>query len=122
MLSVAAVRSAVMVPTILAALILFELNVGLGLFLLIAGNIWGFVTIAITMAHFIPEEKKDVFPLIISLAILIFIVVVIIVMSKEWTLYLPPIIRTAIATAGDFISNPGKYLQSYLYEMIEDLF
>ena len=122
MLSAAAVRSAVMVPTILAALVLFELNAGLGFFLLIMGNLWGFVTIAITLIDFIPDEKKDIFPLIISLAILVFIIVVIFVMAKEWTLYLPDVVKAAVDQARKFISNPGQILQNYLSEMIEDLF
>ncbi len=114
MVSVAAIRSAVMVPLILVSLLLFELNVGMGFCLLIVGNIWGFITTTVVMTEFIPEEKKDIFPLAVSIAILLFIAIVTLVMGKEWTLYLPEAVKTAVDTISGYISDPSKILGDLL--------
>ncbi|MCM1210244.1 MAG: hypothetical protein NC318_01430 [Blautia sp.] len=122
MLSAASVRSAVMVPVILISLLLFELNVGLGFGLLIVGNIFGFVTITMTTAEFIPEEKKDIFSFTISIVFLIFVVIIVLVMGKGWTLYLPDAIRTVLKSVSSYISNPSQLIQEILKELIGNIF
>ncbi|MCM1086617.1 MAG: hypothetical protein NC419_00555 [Muribaculaceae bacterium] len=122
MLSVASIRSAVMIPVILISLLLFELNVGVGFGLFIIGNIFGFVTMTMTMAEFIPEEKKDIFSFIISIVLLIFVVIVILVMGKGWTLYLPDAIRSVLKSVSSYISNPGQLMQEIVKELIGNIF
>ena len=95
MMAAASIRSVLMVPTILVALILYELNAGIGIFLLITGNLWGFTAMILVVSQFVPQEKRDIMPLVFSAVILIFALVVFLVMSKAWVYYLPSVLRTA---------------------------
>lgn len=101
MLSAAAIRSAVLVPAILLSLVVFELTApaGIALFLLI--NIWGFTAMAVTMSTFVNQEKRDMFVLVVSIVILLFLFVAMFAFSKLWTLYLPDLIRAGIKSMGD---------------------
>lgn len=110
MLSAAAIRSAVMVPTILVSVLLFELNAYAGIFLFVIGNLWGFMAMTSAMVFLVPDERKDIFPLIISVVVLVFIVVVIFVMSQTWTLYLPDGVKEIAKAADDLLDFIGNFL------------
>lgn len=101
MLSAAAIRSALMVPAILLSLVVFELTAVTGIVLFLLINIWGFTAMAVTMSNFVNKEKRDMFVLVASVAILLFIFVAMFALSKIWTLYLPDLIRTGIKSMGD---------------------
>lgn len=108
MMSAAAIRSAMMVPTILAAILLFEINAGMGFFLFVFGNIWGFLTMATAMDAHIPDKRKDVFPLIVSIVILIFIILCVFIMSKAAVYYVPESVSDVIEV------DPEKVLEILL--------
>ena len=118
MLSAVAIRSAVLVPAILASLILFELHSGIGIFMFFAVNIWGFVTMLLTMSSFIPDYKKNIFAFMISGVIIMFILVVIFMISKMWTLYLPDVMRTAI----DSIQRSGNNVSDLLSDLLMNFY
>ena len=89
MMSAAAIRSAVMIPTILVSIILFVVSPGIGFSLFVFGNIWGFLTMATAMAAYIPDKRQDIFPLIVSILILVFVTICGFIMSKAVVYYVP---------------------------------
>lgn len=89
MMSAAAIRSAMMVPTILLSILLFYVNAGVGYFLFVFGNIWGFLAMTTAMDAHIPDKRKDIFPLIVSIIILLFIIICAFIMSKAVVYYVP---------------------------------
>lgn len=96
MLSVAGIRSAVLVPAILLSIIIFQLSAGLGMILFILVNVWGFAAMIVAMSSFVEREKMNLFVLIVSIVILLFVLLTMFAVSKIWTFYLPDVMRTAL--------------------------
>lgn len=117
MLAAVSIRSALLLPTILISLILFELQVTIGIFLFIAVNIWGLMAMFLALASWITDEKKNLFVLIMSLALLLFIIIMMFILSKIWTLYLPDSIRNMIKLTQQQIKNAGGLMNSLLRDM-----
>ena len=117
MLCAVAIRSAVLIPAIFVALILFELNSSIGLFLFFAVAIWGFTAMQIVMSSCLADQTQNGFVIMISIVIFLFIVITLFIMSKAWTLYLPDVIRAAINVAKSMISDPSQFFTSILQEM-----
>ncbi len=101
MISAAAIRSAVLIPAILLSIVIFELSTGMGIALFVLINIWGFTAMLASMYAFVHPEKMDLFVLMASVVILLFVVLALFAFSRIWTLYLPDLIRTAIKSMGD---------------------
>ncbi len=95
MLSAAAVRSAVLIPAILVSVVLFEIFWQWGIFLFILINIWGFVSVVLS-GYSMNKDKRDMFALMISIVILLFLAIVMFTLSKIWASYLPDILRSSI--------------------------
>ena len=101
MISAAAIRSAVLIPAILLSIVIFELSTGMGIALFVLINIWGFTAMLASMYAFVHPEKMDLFVLMTSVVILLFVILALFAFSRIWTLYLPDLIRTAIKSMGD---------------------
>lgn len=101
MLSAAAIRSAVLIPSILVSILLFEINSFLGIMVFLLSNIWAFAAMLLTMNRSIPVEGQDRFALVVSTALLVFVLVMMFVLSKAWTFYLPDVIRSGMSGSGN---------------------
>ena len=117
LLAAVSIRSAVLLPAILVSMILFELNVPMGLFIFYAVGIWGFTVMIQAIANGIPAQKKNAFAHMMSVVIFAFLILAIFVMSKMWTYYLPDMIRTAMKSVGDLFSDPSQ-LMNFLSDMM----
>lgn len=118
MLSAVAIKSALVLPCILASIIVFQLKAGFGIFLFVALTIWGFTAMIIAMASNLNDTAKDKFVLMISIVLLLFVIITLFVVSKLWPEYLPDIFRTALSGVKSFLDNPGKLIE----EMISSMF
>ena len=70
------------------------------------------------MSSFIPDYKKNIFAFMISGVIIMFILVVIFMISKMWTLYLPDVMRTAI----DSIQRSGNNVSDLLSDLLMNFY
>ena len=108
MLSVVAIRSAVLVPAIIFALIVAGIHIGVGFALFILINIWGFSAMIVSVSLLIEQNKLNKFVLMVSIIILMFILLSVFVLSKIWMYYLPDEVRTLISNLND-IENLLSY-------------
>ncbi len=102
MLSAVAIRSAVLVPSILLSLLVFELWMPGGIALFVLVNIWGFSAMQVALSSFVGREKLNVFVLLSSIALVLFVFIVWFAMSKLWMEYLPDLLRTGLKAIEDF--------------------
>ncbi len=117
MLSAVAIRSSLLIPTIVASAIVFELKNSLGIFLFFALSVWGTTTMIIAMSSCVNDAVKDKFASMASIVLLIFFIVTIIVISRLWTFYLPDMVRTAMDGIQSMISNPQQIIEKIISEM-----
>ena len=117
MLSAVAIRSSLLIPTIVASAIVFELKNSLGIFLFFAFSVWGTTTMIIAMSSCVNDAVKDKFASMASIVLLIFFIVTIIVISRLWTFYLPDMVRTAMDGIQSMISNPQQIIEKIISEM-----
>lgn len=117
MLAAVAVRSALIAPGILAAIILSALNTVIGIFLFFALSIWGFTVMKISMTACLNEKILNAFAIMLSIVLFVFVMLTVFAMAKMWTLFLPDVLRTAISAAKSMVSDPSQLMYSIFQNM-----
>lgn len=117
MLAAVAVRSALIAPGGLVAIILSALNTVVGIFLFFTLSIWGFTVMKISMTACLKEKILNVFAIMLSIVMFAFVVLTVFAMAKMWTLYLPDVLRTAISAAKSMVSDPSQLMYSIFQNM-----
>ncbi len=110
MLSAVAIRSALLIPGIVVAMILVPISMMVGSFWFVMIGIWGIIVMVVAMTSSLQEEQKNLFVLIASGAIVLFVIIMALLVSKLWTCYLPDLVRTALNTVEGFISDPYQLM------------
>jgi len=108
-LCITAIRSAIIIPVTIAAVVILFLNVGYGIMLFYAGGLAGLCYMVAAFPCTTAENKNKV-PLIIFLSMLAFAFVSYFVMIKCLPLYLPG----SLKDVSKELSNPSKFLSNFM--------
>lgn len=95
------VRSAALAPAIILSVIVSVIHMGAGIVLFIMVNIWGFAAMIVTLSSLTEQEKLNKFALMVSIAILLFILLAVFVLTKTIRFYIPDEILTFISNIED---------------------
>ncbi len=117
MLSVVSIRSILLIPVSVLAIVIFQLHVAAGIFLFFLGGIWGFVAMCLSMTSYRTDEEKNGYAGMISIVALIFVLITYFAMSKLWGYYLPDMIRMALEEVKNTISDPSVLWEEILEEI-----
>ena len=108
-MALVAVRSVFVAPAIVVAAILFQLNVGFGIIVFMLTAVVGLVMVTVLEAELVPKDKKDMYSIVMSLALVIFIAVTLFVMSKSAVVYVPD--------AADVLDGASGFLSGLLQDL-----
>lgn len=108
-MTLVAVRSVFVAPAIVVAAILFQLNVGFGIIVFMLTAVVGLVMVTVLEAELVPKDKKDMYSIVMSLALVIFIAVTLFVMSKSAVVYVPD--------AADVLDGASGFLSGLLQDL-----
>ena len=108
-MALVAVRSVFVAPAIVVAAILFQLNVGFGIIVFMLTAVVGLVMVTVLEAELVPKDKKDMYSIVMSLALVIFIAVTLFVMSKSTVVYVPD--------AADVLDGASGFLSGLLQDL-----
>lgn len=101
MLAAVSVRSMVLIPAIILCIIVAIIHMGIGTGLFVFINIWGFTAMVVTLTSLIEQERQNKFALIVSVAILLFILLGVFVLTRVIRFYIPDEILTFISNIND---------------------
>lgn len=99
MISLTSVRSAVLVPGILVSIVALVISWRFGIILFMLINVLGYSACVVTLFSVFSiteQEKKNMFVFMVSIAVMIFILIVSFAISRMWTLYIPKGVTDAI--------------------------
>lgn len=109
-LGVVALRSTILIPVILIAIILALLNPGVGMGCYVIGNVFGFCYMTVGFNTLV-TNRSELAPIMLSLVIILFMAAGYFVLTKLSLYYLPDVIRTAISTAKSALDNPSDIIE-----------
>lgn len=101
MLAAVSIRSTVLIPAILLSIIAAVIHMGIGIGLFVLINIWGFTAMVVTLTSLIGQEKLNKFALIASVAILLFVLLAVFVLTRTVKFYIPDEILTFLSNLND---------------------
>ncbi|MCX4321177.1 MAG: hypothetical protein OSJ44_15925, partial [Lachnospiraceae bacterium] len=86
---------------IILSAVVSVIHMGAGIVLFILVNIWGFAAMIVTLSSLTEQEKLNKFALMVSIAILLFILLAVFVLTKTIRFYIPDEILTFISNIED---------------------
>lgn len=101
MLAAVSIRSTVLIPAIILSIIVAVIHMGIGIGLFVLINIWGFTAMVVTLTSLIGQEKLNKFTLIASVAILLFVLLAVFVLTRTVKFYIPDEILTFMSNLND---------------------
>lgn len=101
MLAAVSIRSTVLIPAIILSIIAAVIHMGIGIGLFVLINIWGFTAMVVTLTSLIGQEKLNKFTLIASVAILLFVLLAVFVLTRTIKFYIPDEILTFMSNLND---------------------
>lgn len=106
-ISIAATRSAVLIPGVLVSMLIFVISVKWGIVCFMLINIIGYVELVAVSQTVLEEKSKDLMVLLFALMIILTVVIVSFLITKVWQMYLPD---DVIKIGKDIIDAFERYL------------